>query len=91
MRETKLPLTLRCLNPTCTKTCTFEPSHRGRQPRFCSPRCRARYSHTRTALERRLHELGVEGLAGRHHTRDEQRRRQIAHIRWLLVRYQAAD
>lgn len=85
MREHTFPLTLRCLNPTCDKTCSFRTSGRGRQSKFCSGACRAQYSWMRTTLEDHLAVLDDEQSRRVH---DPDRAMKLAHVRWLLARYQ---
>lgn len=81
------PTRLRCLNPTCDRTCSFRPHSRGRQPTFCSPNCRAKYAHMRDSLCDELKDLEAS-LPASGKTMDTELTLRIAHIRWLLRRYQ---
>lgn len=81
------PLTLRCLNPTCSNTCTFRPTGSGRQPTFCSNRCRAKYGRMRDSLRDELDKLEAR-LPASKRTTDPQHALRITHVRWLLDRYQ---
>lgn len=87
MTQADRPLALRCLNPTCANQCHFRPAGSGRQQQFCSSRCRSKYKRMRDSLRNELERVG-ESLTAGDQTGDAELVHRIAHIRWLVARYE---
>ena len=80
-----------CLNPRCTRVCTYRPGAGGRRADFCSERCRLNYNRAKARLLDDWREL--ERL--RAGFRDPAARGQVAALQeecvWALKRYGLAD
>lgn len=90
MRRRSLPpTTMRCLNPTCTNTCTWSSAGAGgRQPLYCCHQCRVDTARIRKKLENDLDDAesilqatGPDGI-----DRDWVRKRALQ-TRWALRHY----
>ena len=85
-----LPHTATCMNPECGQSCRYDPSHRGQKPHFCSPACRREYHMVRNKLQRRIEILTdylTTDAIDPFSREAEKTRSDIAHAKWLLVRY----
>lgn len=82
----QLPTSARCLNPECSQLCIYRPELPGRQPLYCSDTCRAVASRDRRGLKRELAKATLE-LTTATGTRAVNLRGRIAHLSWVLRRY----
>lgn len=82
----------RCMNPDCSKKCTWRTADRGRAPRFCSDNCRLSFSRKRAALLEELRAYTKLRDLGQSDRRDRaQLERRISGLRMLLDRYPSLD
>lgn len=82
----------RCLNPTCSESCTWPTAKgEGRSKLFCSKRCRQMHDRVRDRLRAEVEELKVVSARG-----DVKKRQRvdlqvaIQQRKWALARYTAA-
>lgn len=83
-----LPKSAACMNPSCRESVTHNDNHSGRQPLFCSSRCRLDYWHTRERLAGVHTAINVAlQQPGRLQPTRRELRQRLKHIDWLLARY----
>lgn len=79
----------RCLNPTCSKKCTWPTAKgAGRSKLFCSKRCRQMHDRVRARLRAEVEEL--ETISARVDAKKRQRvdlQVAIQQRKWALARY----
>ncbi|MGL5827223.1 MAG: hypothetical protein ACRCYU_20765 [Nocardioides sp.] len=79
----------RCLNPTCTKKCTWPVAKgAGRSKLFCSKRCRQIHDRVRARLQEEI--VDLEAVVARPDARKRQRvdlQVAIQQRKWALARY----